>query len=91
MDDEKKIFLRKVHCHFVEYLDPVYIIDFLYQIGAMSKEECELIQKINSRGDRARKFMFLIADLESVTMKILFDALMLEKAYDFLAIVLQEE
>jgi myosin heavy subunit len=91
MDDEKKIILRKVHCHFVEYLDPVYIIDFLYQIGAMSKEECELIQKINSRGDRARKFMFLIADLESVTMKILFDALMLEKAYDFLAIVLQEE
>ena len=58
MDEEEKVILRKVHCQFVESLDPVYIIDFLYQIGAMSKEVCETIQKIKFRGDRARKFMF---------------------------------
>jgi len=90
MDEEEKVILQKVHCQFVESLDPVYIIDFLYQIGAMSKEVCETIQKIKFRGDRARKFMFLIPDLDSVTMKILFEALMLN-GYDFLAIALREE
>lgn len=90
MDDEEKIILQKVHCQFVESLDPVYIIDFLYQIGAMSKEVCEIIQQINFRGDRVRKFMFLIPDLENVTMKILYEALMLN-GYEFLAVALQEE
>lgn len=90
MEDEEKIILQKVHCYFVENLDPVYIIDFLYEMGAMSKEECEIIQKIASPGDRARKFMFWIPDLKRVTMKILFETLMLN-GYDFLAEALREE
>lgn len=90
MNDEDEIILQKVHCLFVENLDPVDIIDFLYEIGAVSKEVCETIQKIKFREDRACKFMFLIPDLDSVTMTILDEALMLN-GYDFLAIALREE
>jgi len=85
MNANERLILRRNHTLLVEHLDPNYLLDILYEKGAISDEF--LLQEDPVRSRWARKILLIIA--ENCSFKVFIEALEYENTYSFLSERLQ--